>query len=428
MGKSILIATNGSLGDLHPYITIGLELSKRGYLVNIASNQVHQTRVEAQGFKFFPLRPHLEALGEPIEVIMHQIMNPQKGGEYVLRQLVLPSIKETYADLIQASQNADLLLSHSLMLAAPLVAEKMNLPWVSSTLAPISLASIYDPSVTSLDVPQALLQPGVVRCLVQSIRWQTKAWMKPLQQFRRELGLAPGNHPLFEGQHSPHLALALFSETFSQPQIDWPTQVQTTGFMFSDGLETVGLSSEILDFLKSGSAPIVFTLGTAAIFNPGNFFLEGIAAVKKLGYRAIFVAGGHQHQLSQCSHDPDILVCDYAPFSQLFLQAQILVHQGGIGTTAEALRSGVPMLIVPHAHDQPDNAVRTKRLGVARVLAREKYTTQQLVHELQQLLTDPGYRIRADLISRQIQQENGVGTACDAIENLLNGLNSNYSR
>ncbi|MBP7589514.1 MAG: glycosyltransferase, partial [Thermoanaerobaculia bacterium] len=96
-----------------------------------------------------------------------------------------------------------------------------------------------------------------------------------------------------------------------------------------------------------------------------------------------------------------------------------VVHQGGVGTSAEALRSGRPMLVVPHCHDQPDNAHRLERLGVARAIPAERYTVRRATRTIAALLADSAAAERARILGAQIAAETGVATACDALEGLL---------
>ena len=110
---------------------------------------------------------------------------------------------------------------------------------------------------------------------------------------------------------------------------------------------------------------------------------------------------------------------DYAPFSELFPRAAVIVHAGGIGTTGLAMRAGRPTLVVPYSHDQPDNAERLARLGVARTVFPRRYTAARAAAELRHLLDSPAYSVRASEIARQLRQEDGVRAACDALEALL---------
>jgi rhamnosyltransferase subunit B len=107
------------------------------------------------------------------------------------------------------------------------------------------------------------------------------------------------------------------------------------------------------------------------------------------------------------------------PYSQIFPSACAIVHQGGIGTTAQALRAGRPTLIMPYSHDQPDNAARVERLGTLRTLPRKKYSASRIAKELSELLNNSQYAEKAAEISSLVQAENGVNLACDAIEQQL---------
>jgi rhamnosyltransferase subunit B len=95
------------------------------------------------------------------------------------------------------------------------------------------------------------------------------------------------------------------------------------------------------------------------------------------------------------------------------------VHQGGIGTTAQALRSGRPTLIMPYTYDQPDNAARVQRLGTSGTIPREQYSASRVAKELNELLENSSYAATAAEIGRIVQAENGVSVACDAIETQL---------
>jgi len=204
------------------------------------------------------------------------------------------------------------------------------------------------------------------------------------------------------------------------PQPDWPSNVHLTGFVYYDrqgGLP--GLSEEndshIDEFLFSGPPPVLFTLGSSAVMHPGEFFHESIAAVHALGVRAVLLAGGGRQQI----HDPlsdSILVAAYLPFSKIMPNSIAIVNQGGIGTIAQALRAGRPMLVVPWSHDQPDNAERVQRLGVGRTIPRSRYYAPRVADELRSLLTNARYQERTREIAARIAGEDGVTNACNAIE------------
>ncbi len=423
MSNRIVLTTYGSLGDLHPYMAIAVELKRRGHRVAIATSEVYRERVEAENIDFYAVRPDLPNKNtEEAQLSIKQAMDSQKGTEYVLRQLILPYLKDSYNDLIQALPGADLLITNPASVAGALIAQKTGINWISTVLAPISFLSAYDPPVIGNNISRIKL--GLLSNFINSLlmylgKLSIFPWSLPIRQLRTELGLSPAKDPFFQDQHSPDLVLALFSQVFAQPQKDWYKQTCITGFPFYDH-QTAELSLELLEFLESGSPPIVFTLGSAAVNDAGSFYIESAIAAKQLGCRAVLIIGEDtRNQLPENLLSKDIVTFSYAPYSKIFLYACVIVHQGGIGTTAEALRSGRPMLVMPYSHDQPDNAARAERLGVGRIIKRNKYRAIAVAAELKQLLHEPKYAQKAALIGQQIRSEDGVKVACDRIEAYL---------
>lgn len=424
--KRIVLTTFGSLGDLLPYMAIAQELQARGHRPAIAANESQRRHIEARGLEFHPLRPESEPKIEQDWDFFKMISDSQKGTEYLIGQLLMPHQHASYSDLMQACQGADLLLTHPLTFVASIIVEKTGIPWVSSVLSPASLISAYDLPAnvpTSASPYERALAAVAKDTALRSFRWNARLWSAPVRQLRAQLGLLPSGDPIFESQHSPNLVLALFSRALASPPPDWPPQTLVTGFPFCDRpagttQQNEQLSPELENFLNSGPPPIVFTLGTTAVWMPGNFYAEGAVAAQKLGYRAILLMGGAANHIPPGAFPEGVAAFDYAPHSQLFPRAAAIVHHGGVGTTGQAMRSGRPTLIVPHNYDQPDNAERIARLGAGRTLTRDRCTAATLTAELQQLLFNPSYAARAAQLSQIVNSENGAATACDALLSL----------
>jgi len=425
--KSIVLTTFGSYGDLHPYLAIALGLKARGHSPVIATSSVYQEKIESAGVQFRPLRPNLEELVIDPE-IMRRVNHLRTGSEYVVRKIFMPHLRSTYDDLSNAVQDADLLITHPLTYAGPLVAEKQGLPWISTVLAPLSFMSTQDAPVMA---PAPWLKklhsssPALYRLVFGFIRSLVRSWSKPARDLRRQLGLPPSDQdPMFEGQFSPGMNLALFSSALAKPQSDWPGNTLVTGFpVYDSDSISQQTHSQLENFLKAGEPPIVFTLGSSAVFDAGEFFRESALAAKRLGKRALLLTGLDPRNVPVKLLSDDILALDYVPFSLLFPKASVTVHQSGIGTLAQAMRAGRPMLIVPFSHDQPDNADRAVKLGIARCIPRLKYSADRVVNELRQLLEEPRYARDAAALGDTVRQEDGVRAACDAIERYL-GVNA----
>jgi len=231
--------------------------------------------------------------------------------------------------------------------------------------------------------------------------------------------LPKGKNPIFDAKHSPNLVLALFSRVLGVEQKDWPPDTLITGFCFYDSdAGNAALPAQLEEFLAGGEAPVVFTLGSAAVLAAGPFYELSARSAKKLGIRAVLLVGDDPRNLPQSALPESICVAKYAPYSALFPRASLVVHQGGVGTTAQCLRAGKPMLIMPYSHDQPDNARRMRRLGVARVIQRSNYKPWRVARRLRAMLANPKYDARARVAAEEVARENGVKTACDALEQL----------
>lgn len=418
-GKRILIATFGSLGDLHPYLAIAKELKSRGHRPLIATLDRYRGEVEGEGIEFDVLRPLESQFGSTPEVV-RQVIHPRKGPEYLIRRVVMPFVRESYDDLYRLSEGADLLISHPITVTMPLVAEKRGLPWVSTVLSPMSFFSAYDPPVIAA-VPWLhhlrWISIGLYRGIFEMAKSAIASWERPLGQLRAEIGLPPAKKlAMFEGQFSPRLNLALFSSLFAGPQPDWPANTEICGFVRYDGRPDPAVSAGLKKYLEAGEPPIVFTLGSSVAMDPGDFFAKARDAARQLGRRAILVTGSLPSEYSDSLEH--VKVFPYVPYSEIFPNASVIVHPGGIGTMSQALAAGRPMLVTPAAFDQPDNAHRAARLGMARVVPFQSVTSKKLVRHLDWILTDRQCHERAARVGERLRGENGARRASDFLEKI----------
>ena len=409
----IVIVSWGSYGDVYPYIGLGKALRARGFDVRLALPEFYRTMVEREGLAWRRVGPEIDVTDR---ATIARVMDAVKGPETLIREWLMPALRQSYAELMEATHDADLLVTHPATFAGPVIAEQRGLPWIATVLAPMSFFSPTDlpalPAAPRL-VHLRRLGPWFGRTLIGLARRQSLAWIEPLIDLRTELRLPAHGHPLFEGQFSPTLNLALFSRVLASPQPDWPANVHMTGFVFYNGPDP--LSPALDAFLNAGPPPIVFTLGTSAVGAAGSFYEESAEAASRLGMRAVLLTGGFEENTPRRTSSPDIFLADLAPHQLLFPRAAAIVHQGGIGTTGQALRAGRPALIVPHSHDQPDNAFRVTNLGAARTVFPRAYRAARVARELARLVGEPGYAAKAAAIAEVVRTEDGAAAAAAAI-------------
>ena len=411
------MATFGSLGDLHPYIAVARALAARGAQPVLATVPDYRAEVEREGIAFAPVRPGMAEFGD-YEALLTKLFDVRRGNQFLIRVMVMPHLRTTYADLAKAAEGATRLVSHPLTLALPIIAEQRRLPWVATVLSPASFMSSFDPPlIAGAEWLHAIRKLGRTpyRLAFSLPRLMLRRWEEPLHAFRRELGVSPLAGPaMLEGQFSPHLNLALFDPPLAPPQSDWPPDVRVTGAPLHDGTLGPEDRNALESFLAAGEPPLVFALGSSAVWVAGDFWQLAIEAARALKRRAILITG-RDTPTRLAALPPGIGVFGYLPYSMIFPRAAAVIHQAGIGTLSQALRSGRPQLIVPFSFDQPDNARRAAALGLARVLPLKRLTAPALARELDALLADARYAERAAAVGRELSAINGAERAADAV-------------
>jgi hypothetical protein len=230
----ILFSTFGSLGDLHPYIAVALEAKRRGHEPIIATAAKYCAKIESLGVGFRAVRPDLPAEGD-FGPLAKRVMDLKDGPRFLFQDVLSPALRDSYADLLAAAEDVDVIITHPAALAGPLVAQKLGKKWLSSVLAPISLWS-------------KLTRPCRQRCRnsIFARAWPNLAhyhvrngetWDGALDtgsgQIATRIGVNRWGHPMFEGQFSPYGTLALFSRHFARRSVTGREHT-ATGFCFYD--------------------------------------------------------------------------------------------------------------------------------------------------------------------------------------------------
>ena len=422
-----MLTTIGTLGDLHPFIALGQALAMRGVSVVLAAAAEYRPKVERAGLVFHPVRPSfadLEAqLGMDRAALTRAVL---AHSDFLFRKVIGPHVRVAYEDLLPLVQDADLVLTSSLSIGARLACERQAVPWLGIVLQPLMFLSAHDPPAIPhaawLTTALRRLGPGATRLVLAILARAVGSLLAPVRTLREEIGLPPtASNPVFEGQFGADGAIGLYSPVLGEVRADYPQPTALVGFASfdsEDGAEAA-LDPGLLKFLDTGSAPLVFTLGSLIVGSPGSFYRESLAAAAALGLRAVLLVGEAALPAYADRQSRDVFICAYAPHSLLFPRAAAIAHQGGIGTLAGALRSGRPHLVVPFYADQADNAARAVRLGVARSLPPRKYTAAAAAREFVLLTTNDGYLVRARMLRDTLRRESGAAAAADIVLNRL---------
>jgi rhamnosyltransferase subunit B len=411
---TILLLTIGSYGDVHPFIGLGIALKQRGHRVRVIVNPFFADLVAAAGLEHIPLgeSADYETLKENPD-----LWHRTKGFKTVF-DAVADGLRPMYEALMQNyTAGQTVIATSSLALGARVAQDQFNLPLATIHLAPaVFRSTINPPKLPGLFMPQWLPRSAKEFLFAVGDRIVIDRLIcPPLNKFRAELGLPPVRGILKNWWNSPAKVIGLFPDWFAQPQPDWPPQTRLTGFPLFDEQGIRPLPQDLQNFLTAGPAPIVFTPGSA-MHHADEFFQTSLEAAVKLNRRAILLSShpGHipKNLPESVRHFP------YIPLSQLLPKSATIVHHGGIGTSAQSLAAGIPQIVCPFTHDQPDNADRMHRLGVAKIIPPNRYRTPHVAATLNEQLTDSAVAARCAQISQKIVGTHPIAQTCEIIESL----------
>jgi rhamnosyltransferase subunit B len=357
----VLLVALGTAGDLYPFLRIARDLLARGHRVTLLGLQAHAAVVARAGVPFHGLGTEEEyraTLDHP------DVWHPRKGFAVLwagMRERI-DSLPDWLAAL--PPDEPVVMLAHPLALvgAALARARRPDLRIVAAWLAPANLRSVHDPlTIGPLRIPRWL--PLAVR------RW---LWarvdagvvdpvaMPDIDAARARRGLAPARHFVAHLQDVPDAHLTLFPPWFAPTPPDWPRPLREGVFPLHDPHAAAPLPPALAQFLRDGSAPLILTPGSGNR-QAHRWLARAVQAARRLGRRAVLLTP-HREQVP-AALPPEMLWLPYVALPTLLPHGAALVHHGGIGTTAEALRAGVPQVIVPLAYDQFDNAARVEALA-----------------------------------------------------------------
>jgi rhamnosyltransferase subunit B len=414
MPLRILLATIGSSGDVHPVIALGRALRARGHAVTLATNEFFSGQVAENGLEFVALGTRAEAealMGDP------RLWHPRTGFGSIVERAMLPNLRRLHRIIEERRGPGTVVAATTLCLGARTAQEKLGVPTATIHLQPSVLRSHVDNGrLGPFD-----MGPGMPRPVKSALFWFMDTFYSErligpeLNAFRATLGLNPVRGIFSTYIHSPQLVLGLFPEWFAPRQPDWPAHTHLTGFVLHDAWGEPEAQAQADAFLGAGPAPLVVTPGSAAM-DRTEFFRRTVAACEALGLRAMLVTN-HPEQLPQ-KLPPGIRAFPYLPFSSVLPRCAAIAYHGGIGTLAQAVKAGVPHLVVPNAYDQPDNGQRIERLGLGFALSPRHYTPRSATCAIGELCRSAEIRERCRMFSPRVDGAGSLERACTLIEGL----------
>lgn len=408
--RTILMTAIGSHGDVLPQIAIGQALKARGHRVELFVSAFFAPLVEAAGLTVHPggtVEEYLDLLRNPDT--HHPIRAFRRFAE-LLGPYCLPMLEEMRA---RVEPGNTILVTGILGVVPRLLQEIDGIPCVTLHTAPAGFRSRHQVS-RMLPYDSLPHLPGWMR---PPMWWLSDLLLDPailpmVNPARAKLGLPPVQRFFHRWVHGATRQLAMFPQWFAEAQPDWPSNTRLTGFPLPALQADQALPEAVQRFLDAGPPPVAFSAGTATAANR-EFFEISAEACRQSGRRGILLT--HRPEQLPATLPEGVVHFDYVSFDALLPRVAAFVHHGGIGSTAQALRAGVPQLIRPMAFDQFDNSIRAQRLGVAAEILPGRYRPARVAAALAALIDDPAVRLHGREQAQRLAGEDGVAAACEAI-------------
>ncbi|GAA2703502.1 glycosyltransferase [Actinoplanes palleronii] len=387
----VVIVTIGTRGDVVPYASLGAALTAAGDRVTVVTHASLRAYAEEAGLGFAAV---------PVEFGAGPLTSVRFARTLAGRWL------DVGRAIAAAAADADLLVLAPMGTLGYHVAEARRIPSMGAFLQPLEPTRAFPPPL----VTTRSLGGRGNRVAARLFRVAGQVpFARATAKFRRELGLPPlGVRATFRRMEEERWPVVHgFSPSVVPPPEDWPAHRPITGYWWPaiEG-EAGGLSSRVRAFLDDGEPPIFVSFGSMSW--PGLTAIVG-AALARLGRRAVVQRG-----TADLSADgANVLVVDAEPHAELFPRMAVVVHHGGAGTTAAALRAGVPSVVTPCTADQPFWAARVAALGAGPPpIPLRRLTAGRLVAAIE---AAAGYRPGAEAIARRLASEDGIGAAITEI-------------
>jgi rhamnosyltransferase subunit B len=412
MRRRILFVPFGSEGDVNPLFWLAEGLAARGHEPVFLLSPHYARHADSRGFAWFPVGTE--------EDFVRFARNPQlwhatNGPRFVIRGMLesLPAYEEAFA---RTGTGFDLVVTSSFALAAGSLAEAAGLPRLTLHFQPVCLRSEFDCPLFLPELAWLNRTPRWFKRLfffgVDAAFWSLIKL--PLNEFRRRHGLVPLRKFYDEAVNGAAGIGALFPDWFAAPQPDWPGHLRQFGFPLSPARRP--LPEALENFLAAGEPPVLWTHGSANFF-VADFQNRALAVSEELGLRCLLVS----LEPPPGPLPPGAFHCAHVRFEDVFPRCRAAVHHGGIGTTAKCIAAGLPQVIIPRSHDQPDNASRIVRLGLGATLGYRKLRSPALSRILQNLLKSPSVAERCREFQQRLVASDPLPPLCDWAEKLAAG-------
>jgi sterol 3beta-glucosyltransferase len=347
--------------------------------------------------------------------LVDQVGNNPLNIVPVLAAQFFPLATQVMVGVREACRGSDLIVHSFLMtLAGHAIARERGIPDVSAQLFPVFAPTRTFPSLMFPALPLGGGYNRLTHALSHQLFWQSS---RAAYHVLRRQPVLPAriDWPFRSSDRQPTPILYGFSPHVVPPPPDWSPRAVVSGYWFLDTGANWQPPAELAEFLAAGPPPVCIGFGSTVTREGAKLARVALEALKRAGRRGLFLTGWG----SSGGIDLPEYACaiEAAPHDWLFPRMAAVVHHGGAGTTAAALRAGVPTVVTPFTTDQPFWASRVHTLGVGpQPIYGKRLTAENLAAAIEAATSDEALRRRAAVLGARIRAEDGVARAVEALE------------
>ena len=414
----ILLSSFGSSGDYNPFLALGRALMQSGHEVVFLSNPYYEQLITDAGMRFLPAGEYIDLFDllkrEP------KFLDQKKGPKALLNELVIPLLRDMHPAAMEVIRNEkiDLVISHFLEMGSIFAAIKTSVTYCTLTTTPSVWMSVHQPVCYGHYELPSWAQSTVIRIVRPLFK---QVLQLKLSSVCRELDVPPKYASWQTLFSKAFLNLGAWSPLFRPAVADDPPNSCICGFFRDEHvMQWQDIPPEVEKLLEKARKPIVVGMGSTAAIHGHKIYDNIIPACKQLD-RPLLLVGPDLEQYDDQANN--ILTIPFAPFGWLFPKAHVVVHHGGVNTTGETLRAGVPGIVVPFSYDQFDNAFRVEKMHAGKKLKLKKLNPSIFNEAITSIDSDSNIHDRlAKISSELITEENGAQKAVQLIEEKLSRL------
>ncbi|MEN2773557.1 condensation domain-containing protein [Acetivibrio clariflavus] len=391
----IIFETCGTDGDVLPFIRIGRKLLNYGHRVAIVTHSYYESIAKESKLDFISVDTPAE-YAQFINDNASTSQNPQ-GHIFFLKRHVLSRVLRTY-DKIKNYYvpGQTVIFSKSPGFISTIVSEKLDIPRVMCFFAPSFIMS-KEFVITFYN----LLKDDIISIRKELGLHSEYSWEKWWKSAERNIGLWPD---WFEAEKS---------DSINSDSI----YIERVGFVV-DSSEFCDIPDDVKSLINDKEKPILINSSSSSLFINSDFFESSIKACEVLGQKAIIV--GRHKEFMPANLPKGIYYFSHLPFGYLMTEAKAIIHHGGIGTSAQALASGLPQLVLAGGVDRPDNAMCLKRLGVGEYLLPPQWNYKCVMESLQRIITSKTVKEACLSVAEKMKKDNPIASICNIIDSILN--------